>query len=51
MSDCTTCNHCETCDTELMCTERCEVFKVPNICPLYEERSDGLVLTHVWDWR
>jgi len=49
--DCTTCRYAQSCDTEILCEERSEVFKSPRRCPLYEERKDGLVLTQVWDWR
>lgn len=56
MSDCTTCKHCENCDTFFSCELHPEVNEKPNLyfwnsCNDYEEQDDGFVLTQVWDWR
>lgn len=54
MKDCTTCEHCQSCDTYFSCELHDEVhesadFYTGHECDDYEE--SGYTMTQVWDWR
>ena len=55
MKDCTTCQHCQSCDTYFSCElhddvwERADTWYTGHDCDDYEKTD--YTMTQVWDWR
>ncbi len=55
MKDCTTCQHCQSCDTYFSCElhdevcERADTWYTGHDCDDYEKTE--YTMTQVWDWR